>query len=67
MYILVTELVKLNFCKTIFELQWRPVNVITLGQTKSDNKKRMIKLIGYIHLLVFSKWDAWNVITVSGW
>jgi hypothetical protein len=28
-----------------FEVQQKPLNVITLGQTKSDNNNRMIKLI----------------------
>ncbi len=28
-------------------LQWKPLNVITLGQTKSDNINRMITITGY--------------------
>ncbi len=41
----------------IFLLQYKPLNVITLGQTKSDNINRMITLTGCIYLVSISKWD----------
>ncbi len=31
--------------------------MITLGQTKSDNINRLIRLTGYFYLVVFNKWD----------
>jgi hypothetical protein len=37
-------------------IQWKPLNVITLGQTKSDNINRMITITGYFYLVSFSKW-----------
>ncbi len=35
----------------------QPLNVITLGQTKSDNINRMITIAGYSCLVSFSRWD----------
>jgi hypothetical protein len=38
-------------------LQQKPLNVITLDQTKSDNINRMITITGCFYLVSFSKWD----------
>ena len=42
------------------------LNVITLGLVKSDNSYRRITTIGDLYLLIFCKWDVWNMITKSG-
>ncbi len=47
--------------------QYNPLIVITLGHIKSVNFNRMITLTDYFYLVVFNKWDARNVITLSGW
>ncbi len=41
----------------IAELQWKPLNVISLGQTKSDNINRMISVTDCFYIVSFSKWD----------
>jgi hypothetical protein len=38
----------------------KPLNLITLGQTKSDNINRMITLTGCFYLVSISKWDNEN-------
>jgi len=38
-------------------LQLKPLNVITLDQTESDNSNRMITITGDFYLVIFSKWD----------
>ncbi len=38
--------------------QKKPLNVITLGHTKSDNISQMIALIGYLNLLILSRFEA---------
>ncbi len=48
------------------KLQQKPLNVITLGHTESDNINRMITLTGNFYLAVYNKWDLWKVITLSG-
>ncbi len=40
------------------QVQWNPLNVITLGRFKSDSINRMITLSDYFNLQVFNKWDA---------
>ncbi len=42
----------------VFVLQQKPLNVITLGQTKSDNINRMITITGCFYLVSFTKWDC---------
>jgi len=42
------------------------LNVNPFDKTKSDNINRMIAITGDFYLVVFSKWDKWNVITLSG-
>jgi hypothetical protein len=37
------------------QVQWKPLNVITLGQTKSDNINRMITITGCFYLVIFIK------------
>ncbi len=39
------------------QLQWKPLNVITLGPTESDNINRMITVTGGFYLVSISKWD----------
>jgi len=38
-------------------LRYKPLNVITLEQIKSDDIKRMMTVTNEIYLLIFSKWD----------
>ncbi len=38
-------------------VQYKPLNVITSGQAKSDNINRMITIAGCFYLVGFSKWD----------
>lgn len=38
-------------------LQWEPLNVISLGHTKSDIINRIITMSYEIYLLMFGKWD----------
>ena len=38
-------------------VQWKPLNVITLGQNKSDNINWMITLTDDFYLVIYSKWD----------
>jgi hypothetical protein len=40
------------------QVQWKPLNVITSGKSKSDNINRMITITDYFYLVVFNKWDA---------
>ncbi len=40
-----------------FNYTVKPLNVITYGQTKSDNINQMITITGCFYLLSFSKWD----------
>ena len=35
-----------------------PLNVMTLGKTKSDNINQMITIIGDFYLVIFSKWNV---------
>ena len=37
------------------QLQWKPLNVITSGQTKSDRINRMITITDDIYLVIYSK------------
>ncbi len=39
------------------KVQWKPLNVITLGQSKSDNIYRMITITGCFNIVSYSKWD----------
>ncbi len=41
----------------IVKVQWMPLNVITLGQTESDNINGMITLTDKIYLLIYIKWS----------
>ena len=38
-----------------------PLNVIFSDQNKSDNFNRMKTTTGDFYLVIFSKWDFWNV------
>ncbi len=40
-----------------FFVQWKPLYVITLGLTESDNINRMITITGCFHIVSFSKWE----------
>ncbi len=40
-----------------FKVQRKPLNVITLGRTKSDNINRMITISGCFYIRSFSKWN----------
>jgi len=40
-----------------FQTQWKPLNVITLSQTQSNNINRMITITDKIYLFIFNKWD----------
>jgi len=37
-------------------IQWKPINVVTLGLIKSDNINRMITITSELNLLIYSKW-----------
>jgi len=45
--------------------QQKPLNVIYLGQTKSDNTNRTITITDGICLVMLSKWVFLNVITLT--
>jgi hypothetical protein len=47
-----------SFDSALVDIQWKPLNVITLGQTQSDNINRMITLTDYKFL-----WISINFIT----
>ena len=49
-----------------FQVQWKPLNVITLELPQSDNITRMITLTDGLYLLMLSKRDICNVISFSG-
>ncbi len=49
----------LCFCNAIGTL-----NSITFGQTMSSNKNQMITLSGFFYILMFSKEDQCNMITI---
>ena len=38
-------------------VQYRLLNVITMGQTKSDNINRMITIADEFYLVIFSEWN----------
>ena len=38
--------------------QWKPLNVITLGQTKTDKINRMMTITDVFYLVIYSKWDV---------
>ncbi len=38
-------------------IQYKPLNMITLGQTKIDNINRMITITGCFYLINFSEWE----------
>ena len=42
------------------------LNVITLGQTNSDIINQMITLTDDFYLVIINKWDACNMILLSG-
>ena len=48
---------KVTRIKLSFKLQQKQLNLITLGQKKSDNINRMITLTSDVCLVIFSKWD----------
>ena len=37
-------------------MQWKMLNVITLGQRQTDNIIRMIKITGFIYTVVYNKY-----------
>ena len=49
---------------TIIELQKKPLNVIALSQTISDNINRMITITSDFYVVIFSKLDFQIVITL---
>jgi hypothetical protein len=40
--------------KAFFEIQWKPLNVITLGQKKADNISRMVTKFYYFYIVTNS-------------
>ena len=46
-----------NLVSEICVLQEKPLNVITLGQTKTDHNNRMITINDDLSLVIYSKWD----------
>ena len=42
------------------------LNVISLGQIKTDSIDQMIVIAVDFYLEIFKKWDPWNLPTVSG-
>ena len=48
-------------------LQWKPLNVITLGPGICDHINRMITITDVVYLVIISKCDLWKVITVCGY
>jgi len=46
-------------------VQWKPLNAIILVQNQLDNINWMIKITGGFYSLSYSKWNVWNVITLS--
>ena len=41
--------------KDKFQIKQKPLNMITLGQPKSDNNNRIIAITDYFYLVIFSK------------
>ena len=46
-----------NRSKVSYIMQWKSLNVITLGQTKSDNSYHMITITNDFYLVIFSNSD----------
>jgi len=43
------------------DVQLKPLNVVTLGLTKSDNINELITITGNINLVTINKWDVDNI------
>ena len=41
----------------VLQYSVKPIYVITLGQTESDNINQMITINGDFYLVILSKWD----------
>ncbi len=48
-------------CAGIVTSTVEELNVITLGQNKSDNINRMITITGCFYIVSYSKWDFENI------
>ena len=53
-----------------YQIKWKPLNVITLGQSETDNMNWMItitnhQLLFQWCLIISNKWDLWNLITLT--
>ncbi len=46
------------FLKNFIFVQQKPLNVITLGQSESDNINRMVTITDCFYLVLFNKWDT---------
>jgi hypothetical protein len=42
------------------ELQWTPLNVITFGQSETDNIDRMITITGYFYIVAYNYLVKWT-------
>ncbi len=49
----------------MLKVQWKPLNVITLGQTTRDHINRMQTISDEFYLLIFSEWDKKSLIHLA--